>query len=255
MEINTRVRALEYLIQQKARARRRRERCRAFARCSSTTIRSRSATTHSARRSASWPQQAGTGVLPPSRVVELPCCYDPELGLDLVAAAQRLDLSVGRAGAAARGRRVPRVLRRLHAGPALHDRHARAPPPAAPGDAAHEGPAGQRRASAASSAASTRSRARAATGCSAARRRASTIPTAAEPTLLRAGDRVRLRPDRPRGVRRDRRARRGACLAAGDRVIRDRRSRPADDRAGPRPLRASCATAFRPRGRWTCARS
>jgi len=39
-------------------------------------------------------EQAGTGVLPPSRVVELPCCYDPELGLDLLAAAQRLGLAV-----------------------------------------------------------------------------------------------------------------------------------------------------------------
>ena len=39
-------------------------------------------------------EQAGTGVLPPSRVVELPCCYDPELGLDLLAAAQRLGLTV-----------------------------------------------------------------------------------------------------------------------------------------------------------------
>jgi KipI family sensor histidine kinase inhibitor len=42
--------------------------------------------------------------LPPARVVELPCCYeDPELGIDLVAAAERLDLS-------------PEELARRHAG-------------------------------------------------------------------------------------------------------------------------------------------
>jgi inhibitor of KinA len=33
-------------------------------------------------------------VLPPARTVELPCCYDPELGLDLEAAARRLELPV-----------------------------------------------------------------------------------------------------------------------------------------------------------------
>src|SRR4030095_8551862 len=38
--------------------------------------------------------QATTGVLPPARSVELPCCYDdPELGFDLTAAAERLALS------------------------------------------------------------------------------------------------------------------------------------------------------------------
>src|SRR5262249_40377777 len=38
--------------------------------------------------------QADTAVLPPSRTVELPCCYDdPELGFDLAAAATRLGLS------------------------------------------------------------------------------------------------------------------------------------------------------------------
>ncbi|MBI4593371.1 MAG: 5-oxoprolinase subunit PxpB [Candidatus Rokubacteria bacterium] len=31
---------------------------------------------------------------PPSRQIELPCCYDPEIGLDLEAAATRLALSV-----------------------------------------------------------------------------------------------------------------------------------------------------------------
>jgi len=48
--------------------------------------------------------QADTAVLPPSRTVELPCCYDdPELGFDLVAAAKRLGLS-------------PDELVKLHAG-------------------------------------------------------------------------------------------------------------------------------------------
>ncbi|MBI4636610.1 MAG: 5-oxoprolinase subunit PxpB [Candidatus Rokubacteria bacterium] len=48
--------------------------------------------------------QAETAVLPPPRVVEIPCCYDPELGLDLEAAARRLGLPV-------------EELVRLHAGP------------------------------------------------------------------------------------------------------------------------------------------
>ena len=34
-------------------------------------------------------RQASTAVLPPARTVELPCCYDTELGLDLEAAATR----------------------------------------------------------------------------------------------------------------------------------------------------------------------
>jgi len=38
--------------------------------------------------------QASTAVLPPARTVELPCCYDSELGLDLEAAALRLELPV-----------------------------------------------------------------------------------------------------------------------------------------------------------------
>jgi inhibitor of KinA len=37
---------------------------------------------------------ASTSVLPPARTVELPCCYDTELGLDLEAAARRLDMPV-----------------------------------------------------------------------------------------------------------------------------------------------------------------
>lgn len=38
--------------------------------------------------------QAGSVMLPPARHVELPCCYDPDLGVDLEAAALRLGLSV-----------------------------------------------------------------------------------------------------------------------------------------------------------------
>jgi KipI family sensor histidine kinase inhibitor len=51
--------------------------------------------------------QAGNTGLPPSRQVELPCCYDPELGLDLEAAARRLELS-------------PDEVVRLHAEPTYH---------------------------------------------------------------------------------------------------------------------------------------
>ena len=39
-------------------------------------------------------RQADAAVLPPPRTVELPCCYDRELGLDLDAAAQRLGRSM-----------------------------------------------------------------------------------------------------------------------------------------------------------------
>jgi inhibitor of KinA len=38
--------------------------------------------------------EATTTALPAARMVELPCCYDAELGLDLEAAARRLALSV-----------------------------------------------------------------------------------------------------------------------------------------------------------------
>jgi inhibitor of KinA len=48
-------------------------------------------------------EQSNAAVLPPARRVELPCCYDPELGLDLIAAAERLQLA-------------PDELVRLHAG-------------------------------------------------------------------------------------------------------------------------------------------
>jgi KipI family sensor histidine kinase inhibitor len=51
--------------------------------------------------------QAETSVLPPSRQVELPCCYDRELGLDLHVAAERLGLPPGE-------------LVRLHSSPVYH---------------------------------------------------------------------------------------------------------------------------------------
>jgi inhibitor of KinA len=38
--------------------------------------------------------EARPAVLPPSREMTLPCCYDPDLGLDLAPAAARLSLSV-----------------------------------------------------------------------------------------------------------------------------------------------------------------
>jgi inhibitor of KinA len=38
--------------------------------------------------------QASTATLPPARRVELPCCYEPDLGLDVEAAAKRLGLAV-----------------------------------------------------------------------------------------------------------------------------------------------------------------
>jgi KipI family sensor histidine kinase inhibitor len=52
-------------------------------------------------------RQAGTMALPPSRQVELPCCYDADLGLDLEAAAARLALSTDE-------------VVRLHAEPTYH---------------------------------------------------------------------------------------------------------------------------------------
>ena len=48
--------------------------------------------------------QAQAAALPPSRLVELPACYDPDLGFDLETAAARLSLSPGE-------------LARLHAAP------------------------------------------------------------------------------------------------------------------------------------------
>src|SRR5947199_264689 len=43
---------------------------------------------------ATLSEQATTTAMPPAREVELPCCYGGELGLDLEAAARRLELSM-----------------------------------------------------------------------------------------------------------------------------------------------------------------
>ena len=104
--------------------------------------------------------------------------------------------------------------------------------------------------SAAPSAASTRWRARAGTGFSGRTPLRLYDPDGAPSRRSCApGDRVRFAADRPRGVRRHRRARRGARLPAGDRVI----TRSLERRARRRPCRTSgasgsCATASRPSG-------
>jgi KipI family sensor histidine kinase inhibitor len=92
VEINTRVRALEYLIQQKS-----------LTGVVETVPTFRSLLVYYdpaqvgyealCAALAALEEQADTAVLPPARLVELPCCYDPELGLDLVAAAERLGMT------------------------------------------------------------------------------------------------------------------------------------------------------------------
>jgi KipI family sensor histidine kinase inhibitor len=102
VEVNTRVRALEFLIQQKG-----------LPGVVETVPSFRALLVYYDPRATGyealcgaiaelWPQ-ATTAVLPPARAVELPCCYDPALGLDLVAAAARLGLATDE-------------LARLHAG-------------------------------------------------------------------------------------------------------------------------------------------
>ena len=91
-EINTRVRALEFLIQAKGVAGVV-ETVPSFRSLlvyydpSQTDFDGLSATL------GGLAEQASTAVLPPARLVELPCCYDPEFGLDLLAAADRLGLA------------------------------------------------------------------------------------------------------------------------------------------------------------------
>ena len=92
LEINTRVRALEFLIQQKGPAG-----------VVETVPSFRSLLVYYEPAQVGYDalcatlgalaEQAETAVLPPARLVELPCCYEPELGLDLVAAAERLKMS------------------------------------------------------------------------------------------------------------------------------------------------------------------
>jgi inhibitor of KinA len=92
VEVNTRVRALEFLIQAKG-----------VTGVVETVPSFRSLLVYYDPRQTGFDElcagleglaeQASTAVLPPARRVELPCCYDPEFGLDLLAAAARLDMS------------------------------------------------------------------------------------------------------------------------------------------------------------------
>lgn len=94
VEVNTRVRALEFLIQQKG-----------LAGVVETVPTFRALLVYYDPRQvgfdalcaqvAELAPQASAAALPPSRQLELPCCYeDPELGFDLEAAARRLGLTV-----------------------------------------------------------------------------------------------------------------------------------------------------------------
>jgi KipI family sensor histidine kinase inhibitor len=93
VEVNTRVRALEFLIQQKGLT----GVVETVPTYSSLLVsydpRAIAYEALCASLAALVPQ-ATTAVLPPARMVELPCCYDdPELGFDLTTAAGRLGLS------------------------------------------------------------------------------------------------------------------------------------------------------------------
>jgi inhibitor of KinA len=92
VEVNTRVRALEFLVQEKA-----------VVGVVETVPSFRSLLVYYDPEVVSYEglcatltelaAQAEHAALPPSRLVELPCCYeDPELGIDLAAAAERLDV-------------------------------------------------------------------------------------------------------------------------------------------------------------------
>lgn len=93
MEINTRVRALEYLVQQKGLPGvvETVPTFRSLLVYYDPTVVDYEALCATLRELAA---QAEHTTLPPPRHVELPCCYDPELGFDLEAAARRLELSV-----------------------------------------------------------------------------------------------------------------------------------------------------------------
>jgi KipI family sensor histidine kinase inhibitor len=93
IEINTQVRALEFLVQQKA-----------IPGVVETVPSFRALLVYYDPRLVGYDDLcatltelaslASTSVLPPARTVELPCCYDTELGLDLEAASRRLELSM-----------------------------------------------------------------------------------------------------------------------------------------------------------------
>ena len=93
LEVNTRVRALEFLLQQKAvpGVAEAVPTFRALLVYYDPLVVEYDALCDTLAELAA---QAEHVSLPPSRVVELPCCYeDPELGIDLVAAAARLGVS------------------------------------------------------------------------------------------------------------------------------------------------------------------
>jgi KipI family sensor histidine kinase inhibitor len=106
VEINMRVRALEYLVQQKS-----------LPGVVETVPSFRSLLVYYEPRVIGYDRlaqalaelvpQANTAVLPPARAVELPCCYDPEFGLDLSMAGTRLGLA-------------PDEVVRLHSGARYH---------------------------------------------------------------------------------------------------------------------------------------
>jgi inhibitor of KinA len=93
VEVNTRVRALEYLIDQKA-----------VPGVVETVPTYRALLVYYdpvivgyealCAQLQSLSEQATTTAMPPPREVELPCCYEDELGPDLEAAARRLELPV-----------------------------------------------------------------------------------------------------------------------------------------------------------------
>ena len=92
VDVNTRVRALEYLIERRGVSGVT-EMTPAFG--SLLVYYDPAVTTYDALCASirDLAAQADTAVLPPSRMVELPCCYDdPTLGIDVVAAATRLGL-------------------------------------------------------------------------------------------------------------------------------------------------------------------
>ena len=93
VDVNTRVRALEFLIEQKA-----------LSGVVETVPTYRALLVYYdpgivgyealCASLAALVEQTGATAMPPAREVELPCCYGGELGPDLEAAARRLDLSV-----------------------------------------------------------------------------------------------------------------------------------------------------------------
>jgi len=93
VEVNTRVRALEYLIQQKAVPGivETVPGYRALLVYYDPSVTGYEALCETLRPLAA---QTDTAVLPPPREIEIPCCYDdPELGFELAGAAERLSLT------------------------------------------------------------------------------------------------------------------------------------------------------------------